>query len=71
MIQFQENTRTEGLKDGLADPITYDHFGYRQGSKKRERDLMFPNLSHFAKFALKFSLTYKVLTDICKYQKIM
>ena len=45
MIQFKENTRTKGLKGGLADPITYDHFGYRQGSKKRERDLMFPNLS--------------------------
>ena len=45
MRQFKENTRTKGLKDGLADTITYDHFGYRQGSKKREKDLIFPNLS--------------------------
>ena len=33
MIQFQENSRTDGRMEGWTDPISKDPSGYRWGSK--------------------------------------
>ena len=34
MIQFKENARTYGRKDGRTDPILQEPSGYRRGSIK-------------------------------------
>ena len=34
MIQFQENTQTDGRMEGRTDPISQDLSGYHRGSNK-------------------------------------
>ena len=65
MIQWQENTQTDGKMEGLTDPISQDPSGYCQGSNKYNCSrLAFKSQRYWVRFWSDKKLSMKKISSI-------